>query len=149
LIYGVNSIRQTADRSTRETQAQVIGMQNAWQRFRAAALMLARSGTVKERLNAAYRLQLADLDVDTLPEELRSDFLALRRSLTREKPLRGEDAVAATIRKLSSHEADDLAAALMEIFARMSYAEGLDQLSLRGMQAPSAQVIPLFAEARP
>ena len=37
-------------------------MNGAFHRFRAAALMLARSGTVKERLQAAYRLQLADID---------------------------------------------------------------------------------------
>jgi len=92
-------------------------MDGAWHRFRAAAVMLARSGTVKERLQAAYRLQLADLDSEQLTGDVRRQFEALRRSLTREKPMRGEDAVAATIRKLSSREADELAADLIEIFA--------------------------------
>ncbi len=124
-------------------------MQNAWQRFRAAALMMARSGTVKERLQSAYRLQLADLNPESLPEDLRADFLALRRALTREKPMRGEDALAATIRKLSSHEADELASSLVEIFARMSFAEGLEHFSAAPPPVSSAQVIPLFADARP
>ena len=70
-------------------------MDGAWHRFRAAALMLARSGTVKERLQAAYRVQLADLDSSQLPGDVRKDFDALRTALTREKPMRGEDAVAA------------------------------------------------------
>jgi hypothetical protein len=61
-------------------------MDLAWQKFRAAALLLARSGTVKERLYAAYRHQLCDLEVDTLPNEVRDDFCALMRTLTRERP---------------------------------------------------------------
>jgi hypothetical protein len=125
-------------------------MNGAWHRFRAAALLLARSGTVKERLQAAYRLQLADLDSEQLTGDVRLQFEALRRSLTREKPMRGEDAVAATIRKLSSREADELAADLIEIFAACS--RNLDDAPVRpgvsGTQ--TAQVIPLFAlEARP
>jgi hypothetical protein len=124
-------------------------MHNSWQRFRAAALIMARSGTVKERLLSAYRQQLADINPDTFPADLREDFLALRRALTREKPLRGEDALAATIRKLSSHEAEELASSLVEIFVRMSFAEGLEHFSGTGAPVTSAQVIPLFAEARP
>ncbi len=126
-------------------------MDGTWHRFRAAALMLARSGTVKERLQAAYRLQLADLDGDLLPSEIRKDFEALRQALTREKPMRGEDAVAATIRKLSSREADELAASLIEIFAKFARTQDLEP-ALRPIAAntQTAQVIPLFAlEARP
>jgi hypothetical protein len=126
-------------------------MQNSWNRFRAAALVLARSGTVKERLQSAYRLQLADLDVDAMPESLREDFVALRQMMTREKPLRGEDAIAATIRKLSCQEADQLAASLIEIFARMSASDaGEPARNGAVVNGASAQVIPLFAaEARP
>jgi len=126
-------------------------MDGAWHRFRAAALMLARSGTVKERLQAAYRLQLADLDSEQLPSDLRKDFESLRKALTREKPMRGEDAVAATIRKLSSREADELATSLIEIFAKFSRTQ--DIAPPNRTPAPNnqtAQVIPLFAlEARP
>ncbi|MFO1427545.1 MAG: hypothetical protein U1F11_11360 [Steroidobacteraceae bacterium] len=120
----------------------------AWEKFRAAALVMARSGTVKERLQAAYRLHLAELNVDCLPLEVRGEFQAMRTSLTRERPLRGEDALAATIRKLSSHEADRLAAQLIEIFARMSPLDSSEALPSVS-PAVSAQVIPLFAEARP
>ena len=125
-------------------------MDGAWHRFRAAALMLARSGTVKERLQAAYRLQLADLDSEQLAGDVRRQFEALRRALTREKPMRGEDAVAATIRKLSSREADELAADLIEIFAACSRSQ--DEAPARSgvTSTQTAQVIPLFAlEARP
>lgn len=125
-------------------------MNGAWHRFRAAALMLARSGTVKERLQAAYRLQLADIDSEQLPSEVRKDFESLRGALTREKPMRGEDAVAATIRKLSSREADDLAANLIEIFATFSRTQDLEPARPVVSTTQTAQVIPLFAlEARP
>lgn len=127
-------------------------MNIAWQRFHAAALLLARSGTVKERLQTAYRRHLADLDPDSLPPEIRGSFISLSRAMTLEKPMRGEDAVAATIRKLSSQEADSLATSLVEIFAHLSSLEDWDADSMQVTPATvnptSAQVIPLFAEAR-
>jgi hypothetical protein len=125
-------------------------MNGAWHRFRSAALMLVRSGSVKERLQAAYRLQLADIDSEQLPGEVRKDFESLRSALTREKPMRGEDAVAATIRKLSSREADELAASLIEIFATFSRTQELEPSRPVVATTQTAQVIPLFAlEARP
>jgi hypothetical protein len=123
-------------------------MDPVWQKFRAAALVLARSGTLKERLHAAYRCELADLDVEALPDELRRDFIELRDALTREKPLRGEDAVTATIRKLSAQDADDIASRLIDIFARLSgVAAALPVRAAVSAPPVSAQVIPLFAVA--
>lgn len=134
-------------------------MNIAWQRFHAAALDLARSGTVKERLQRAYRQHLADLDETQLPPELHTEFAALVRKLTREKPMRGEDALAATIRKLSNAESDQIAGAMVELFGRLSRLHDIDAEDTRppaSAAAPlpsagtgSARVIPLFAEARP
>ncbi|MCP5339152.1 MAG: hypothetical protein R3E75_03565 [Steroidobacteraceae bacterium] len=132
--------------------SQGVEMNGAWHRFRSAALLLARSGTVKERLQSAYRLHLADLDSTQLPAEIRGNFEALRGALTREKPMRGEDAVTASIRKLSSREVDDLAAGLIEMFASFSQLEDLEPLHPAAATASStvkAQIVPLFAlEAR-
>lgn len=117
-------------------------------KFKAAALVLARSGTVKERLHAAYRQQLCDIDTDQLPTEVRDDFCTLLRTLTRERPLRGEDAAAATIRKLSSDEAEQIAALLIDLFARLSSLGAADDVRVVPAM-PAAQVIPLFsAESR-
>lgn len=118
-------------------------MNIAVQKFRSAALVLARSGTVKERLHAAYRQHLCDLEPDSLPSEVRDDFAAVLRSLTRERPLRGEDAAAATIRKLSADEAEQLAAVLIDLFARLSSLGALEAVRVVP-SAPAAQVIPLF-----
>ncbi len=128
-------------------------MSIAWQRFHAAALSLARSGSVKERLQRAYRQHLADLDASALPAEVRGDFLALGRALTREKPMRGEDAVSATIRKLSNAEVDDLAGSMIELYGYLSRTSEPDSdnahvASSVASSTVAARVIPLFAEAR-
>jgi hypothetical protein len=94
-------------------------MSPAWQQLEAAALTLARSGSIKDRLADAYRNHLSLLSVEELPEGLRAEFRACHDALTREPPLRGEDAVRATVRKLSNHEADELACTVVRLFAAM------------------------------
>jgi hypothetical protein len=94
-------------------------MSPAWQQLEAAALTLARSGSIKDRLADAYRNHLSLVSVEELPEGLRAEFRACHDALTREPPLRGEDAVRATVRKLSNHEADELACTVVRLFAAM------------------------------
>lgn len=94
-------------------------MSTAWQQLEAAALALARSGPIKDRLADAYRNHLSLVVAEELPEGLRTEFRACHEALTRERPLRGEDAVRATVRKLSSHEADELACSVVRLFAAM------------------------------
>ncbi len=94
-------------------------MSTAWQQLEAAALTLARSGSIKDRLADAYRNHLALVNAEELPEGLRAEFRACHAALTREPPLRGEDAVRATVRKLSGHEADELACSVVRLFAAM------------------------------
>jgi hypothetical protein len=92
-------------------------MSTTWTELEGAALSLARSGSIKDRLLDAYRNHLALVNVEELPEALRADFRACQESLTRERPLRGEDAVRATVRKMSGQEADDVACSLVRLFA--------------------------------
>jgi hypothetical protein len=94
-------------------------MNTAWQELEAAALTLARSGSIKDRLADAYRNHLSLVNAEELPEGLRAEFRACHAALTREAPLRGEDAVRATVRKLSGHEADELACSVVRLFAAM------------------------------
>jgi hypothetical protein len=96
-----------------------VAMNTAWQQLEAAALTLARSGPIKDRLADAYRNHLSLVNAEDLPEGLRAEFCACHAALTREVPLRGEDAVRATVRKLSSHEADELACSVVRLFAAM------------------------------
>jgi hypothetical protein len=82
-----------------------------------AALSLARSGSIKDRLIDAYRNHLALVNTEELSEALRPDFVACRDALTHERPLRGEDAVRATVRKMSGQEADEVACSVVRLFA--------------------------------
>jgi hypothetical protein len=92
-------------------------MSTTWEQLEGAALSLARSGPIKDRLADAYRNHLALVRAEDLPEALRQEFRACHDALTRERPLRGEDAVRATVRKMSASEADELACSVVRLFA--------------------------------
>lgn len=115
-------------------------MKTAWEKFQSATVCLARSGGIKDRLTNAYRNYLALVTEDDLPKELREDFRAFGRALTREPPLlRGEDAFRATIRKMANDEADQLATKVVLMFAAIprSYTPVVRSLN-------SAQILPLY-----
>ena len=83
-------------------------------------LELVRSTPIKQRLICAYRRHLASLPAeDQFPSEVRESFGQVMRSLRGVQPLRGEDAVAASVRKMSNQEADECAALIVEIFGLM------------------------------
>ena len=94
-------------------------MISAWECFHFATLELVRSAPIKQRLISAYRRHLAVLPEDELPGEVRESFGMVMRSLQGVQPLRGEDAVAASVRKMSNQEADECAALIVEIFGLM------------------------------
>jgi len=123
---------------------EVFAMKTAWEKFQSATVCLARSGGIKDRLTDAYRNYLALVAEDDLPKELRDDFRAFGRALTREPPLlRGEDAFRATIRKMSNDEADQIATTVVLMFAAIprSFTPVVRSLN-------SAQIVPLYlAEA--
>jgi hypothetical protein len=94
-------------------------MINAWECFHFATLELVRSTPIKQRLVCAYRRYLGSLSADEVPTEVREPYGQVMRSLCGVKPLRGEDAVAASVRKMSNQEADECAAQIVEIFGLM------------------------------
>ena len=85
----------------------------AWESLHKAALELAKPTALKQRLTDAYLRHLADLSLQEMPGELRQDFEALRQSMTRVRPQHGECAVTATVRKMSTGEADACAARIV------------------------------------
>jgi hypothetical protein len=91
-------------------------MTSAWECLHFATLELARSTPIKQRLISAYRRHLASLSQDQLPGEAREPFEQVTRWLQGVQPLPGEDAVAASVRKMSNQEADECAALIVEIF---------------------------------
>ena len=100
-------------------------------------------------------------DVDDLPDALREEFRACHDALTRERPLRGEDAVRATVRKMSNHEADEVACSVVRLFGAIARefpgqnSHGLPEHAVNGVLANGAhgkglkgvppQVISLYA----
>jgi hypothetical protein len=116
-------------------------MSRVYDRLESATLLLARSGVIKDRLDGAWRQYLANLEPDDVPRELRLQFLELASAMQRERPLRGEDAVRATIRKMSNEEAERHAAHIVRMFCRMTRQH---QLELP-MPVSGAAVVQLFA----
>ncbi len=94
-------------------------MISAWECFHFATLELVRSTPIKQRLICAYRRHLASLTESDIPSEVRECYGQVMRSLCGVTPLRGEDAVVASVRKMSNQEADDCAAHIVEIFGMM------------------------------
>ena len=94
-------------------------MISAWECFHFATLELVRSTPIKQRLICAYRRHLASLQDSDIPGEVRESYGQVIRSLCGVQPLRGEDAVTASVRKMSNQEADDCAAQIVEIFGMM------------------------------
>ena len=108
-----------------------------WEIFQGATLSLARSGALKERLTDAYRNHLSWIDETELPREVREDFRSFNRAISRERPLiRGEDAVRATIRKMSNGEAEAAATSVVKMFC------ALQRGSAPARSAPT--IVPLY-----
>ena len=127
-------------------------MSTTWEQLEGAVLSLARSGAIKDRLSDAYRNHLEHLDATELPDPWRAEFCACRDSLTREQPLRGEDAVRATVRKMSNEEAEAVAQCVVRLYGawvRTAHEEPAhpDGESLTGHTPRKSvpQVISLFA----
>ena len=91
-------------------------MSTTWEQLEGAALSLARAGPIKDRLAEAFRSHLAEVNADELPESLRQQFRVCHDALIRERPQPGEDAVRATVRKLSGSEADELACFVVRLY---------------------------------
>jgi hypothetical protein len=100
----------------------------AWENLHKAALELAKPSGLKQRLTDAFTHYLLDLSPQDLPGESRMDFEALRQSMTRVRPQRGESVVAATVRKMSIGEADACAARIVSL---------LDSLHRASLGAPA------------
>ncbi len=92
-------------------------MNTAWQNFHHATLELVSSAPIKQRLTCAYQRHLAELQPEQLPAVVREPFARIANRLSGVQPLRGEDAVTASVRKMSNHQADECASSIVDIFA--------------------------------
>ena len=116
-------------------------MISAWESLHFATLELVRSTPIKQRLVASYRRHLVAISAEQLPGEVRESFAQVMESLSGVQPLKGEDAVAASVRKMSIQEADDCAALIVEIF-------GITCRLLLNAARASAEVVQLHTAER-
>jgi hypothetical protein len=117
-------------------------MSSVWECLHFATLELVRSTPIKQRLVAAYRRYLAELPEEALPGEVRESFRQVMRSLRGVQPLRGEDAVTASVRKMSNSQADDCAAQIVEIFGLACRSNGAVSRSNGVVQLHSVECAP-------
>src|SRR3954465_4625344 len=117
-------------------------MSRVYDRLESATLLLTGSSGIKDRLSAAWRQYLAKIEPEDVPRDVRLQFLELASAVQRERPLRGEDAVRATIRKMSNEEAERHAAFIVRLFCRMTRHHDMD---LPLPSQTSAAVVQLFA----
>ena len=117
-------------------------MKRVYDRLESATLLLTGNGSIKDRLNGAWRQYLASIDADDVPREMRLQFLELSSAMQRERPLRGEDAVRATIRKMSNDDAERQAALIVRMFCKLTRQQ---ELELPMPATSGAAVVQLFA----
>jgi hypothetical protein len=116
-------------------------MISAWDNLHSATLELVRGAPIKQRLVSVYRRYLSTLVAEQLPSEVRATFSEVMHILAGVQPLRGEDAVVASVRKLSAQQADDCAGLIVEIFGVLSRAESAQRqpaavVQLRSVERP-------------
>lgn len=95
-------------------------MNNAWEALFAATVTLASAGPIKQRLAAAYTEHLDRLERRELPGEVREDFDKLKSGLSAVKPMRGETAVQATVRKMSDLQAGEHAVHIVNLLGTLT-----------------------------
>lgn len=109
----------------------------AWESLYKATLELAKPSAQKQRLTDAFTRYLLDLPTHEMPGELRQDFEALRLSMTRVRPLAGESAVAATVRKMSIGEADACAARIIALLDSLHRTMAVAPPKVNGQRTPT------------
>ena len=114
-------------------------MFSTWEIFHSATIELAGSGPIKQRLFGAYVHHLAALTEDQLPKEIRDDFSVFSREMRAVRPLPGEDAVRATVRKMSDGDANRHAVQIVNMLGIVARSQ------MTGRVSASAPVVQLYA----
>jgi hypothetical protein len=94
-------------------------MQTNLERFRSATLVLAGSGSVKQRLARAFHEHLGTLAVEELPRDLRERFSALEAALHNSRRTGTLDSVSASVLKMSELEACEHARSIVLMFSSL------------------------------
>ena len=115
-------------------------------RFYAAVATLAGDGHIKQRLIKAYQDNLADIEDDDLPVDLKESFAELRQRMYCVAPLNGEGPIKASVRKMSVTEASDCATSVVSLYGEMLRRTDDIQESLP-LDAEEARVPPFLVKS--
>ena len=74
-----------------------------------------------------------DIDEDELPKEIREEFSSLSSCMCSVRPMRGETAVQATVRKMSDEEAGGIAARIISMLAVIARQQTVQGPKLRAV----------------
>jgi hypothetical protein len=88
-------------------------------KFYAAVRALAGSDPLKKRLISAYSENLEPLPKVDVPESIRPQFGSLWRAMHSAKPVSTESRVIASVRKMSTAEADSCASIIVTMFSEL------------------------------
>lgn len=110
-------------------------------RFYAAVATLAGDGHIKQRLIKAYADNLAEIEDDELPVDLKEAFTDLRSRMHGVAPSNGEGPIRASVRKMSAREASDCAVAIVKLYAEVVSRAGDMQ---KRLPLPQAERLPPF-----
>lgn len=112
-------------------------------RLEAAVTVLAGDGHIKQRLVRAFQDNLAEIDDDELPIFLQEPFTELRMKLKSVKPLNGEGAVRASVRKMSGTEAGECGKLIVALYTQ-ALRDGAGSGLKRPLSAEDAHELPPF-----
>lgn len=90
------------------------------ERFAEAVHALLSDGPIKQRLLAAYSLNLEGLSESELPAGVRRDFDDLQAAMCRVAPAGSESRVRASVQKMSSAEAVGHAATILKLYVALT-----------------------------
>lgn len=105
-------------------------MSNHVKKFYSAVMVLGSHGHIKQRLIRAYEDNLAHIEDDSLPAEVRQPFAELGDRMKQVEPLNGEGPICASVRKMSIDEADDCARQIIDLYGDMIRATIGDEASM-------------------
>ncbi|MDX1404882.1 MAG: hypothetical protein R3192_10100 [Woeseiaceae bacterium] len=94
-------------------------MTNHVKKFYSAVSVLTGHGHIKQRLIKAFEDNLAHIEHDNLPGDLRESFGELSHLMTQVEPLNGEGPICASVRKMSIDEADQCAQRILDLYRNM------------------------------
>lgn len=105
-------------------------------KLHAATLELTKGTSLKHRLAVAFSKHLREIDASELPAALQEQFLEIRQGLESVRPLPGETAVQATVRKMSVDQANLVAARIVDLFGEVARTTVVTTLPRAAESAP-------------